>query len=134
MAVDTRKGIKGIYQEILERIELLLLNSSLEHVEHSSEVIEGGVYAWGQADVLKDAYRMALIEEYLILVTRMRLDLEEKDSKALASFDHSCNIVLTYLKQETFVYENTTDDVLKTIEKELAIQYFLMNMPVENLK
>lgn len=92
------------------------------------------MYAWGQVDVLKDAYRMALIEEYLILVTRMRLDLEEKDSKALASFDHSCNIVLTYLKQETFVYESTTDDVLKTIEKELAIQYFLMNMPVENLK
>lgn len=41
MAVDTRNVIKGIYHEILERIELLLLNSSLEYVEHSSEVIEG---------------------------------------------------------------------------------------------
>lgn len=132
MAVNRISTIKQYYSEFLERFELLIQNSSLVYVENSSEVIDGGMYSWGHSDVLNETYRMALVEEYLIIVTRMRLDLEDKASKELATFDHSCNIVLTYLKQETLLIESTKNEVMDAIKRQLAIQYFLLLLPVEN--
>lgn len=134
MAMNRINTIKEYYCEILERVELLLLNSTIEYVEKSSEVTDGGLYFWVQVDAMNNAYRMALVEEYLILVTRMRLDLEDNASKELATFDHSCNIVLTYLKQETLICEGTKEEILKSIKRQLDIQYFLLLLPVENVK
>ncbi|MBW4083507.1 hypothetical protein [Paenibacillus sp. S150] len=60
-------------------------------------------------------------------MTRMRMDSEDKSSPfCINSFDHSIKTVLSYLKQETYVWESSLEDVLKAVQRELAVQRFML--------
>lgn len=130
------EGIQGIqedYREISERIKRLIgVSSRLVLVENSSEMIEGGIYMWDKVVRAGDGVREALIEDYMTLVTRMRLDFEDKDNHChINSFDHSCKTVLNYLKQDTYVWENSLEGVLKSVQRELTVQYCILTQRVQ---
>ena len=129
MHMSDNQEIQEDYREIYERIKTLIgLHSRLVMVEDSSEVIEGGIYMWDKAGRAADAaIRDTLIEDYMTLVTRMRLDFEDKDNQChISSFDHSCRAVLNYLKQDTYVWESSPEGVLKSVHRELVIQYCIL--------
>ena len=125
-------GIKLDYAEISERIEWLLgVNSRLVLVENSPEALGGGIYKWDEVSAAGSFAKNALIEDYMILVTRMRMDLEEQNNLCqMNSFDHSCKTVLHYLKQDTYVWESSPQAVLKSVERELMLQYCILTQGV----
>jgi hypothetical protein len=133
MNVSENHEIKEEYREIYERIKLLIgLNSRLVIVENSSEVIEGGIYMWDKTYRTDTVVRDTLIEDYMTLVTRMRLDFEDMDNQChINSFDHSCRAVLNYLKQDTYVWENSPEGVLKSVYRELVVQYCILIQSVK---
>lgn len=131
--VSDNHEIQEDYREIYERIELLLgLQSRLVLVEHSTGIIEGGIYMWDKTSRADAGLRDTLIEDYMTLVTRMRLDFEDKNNPChISSFDHSCRTVLNYLKQDTYVWERSPEEVLRSVKRELIVQYCILTQSVQ---
>ncbi|WP_340025391.1 hypothetical protein MHI24_09540 [Paenibacillus sp. FSL K6-1096] len=125
--------IKLNYLEISERIEWLLgMNSRLVRVENASETLKDSIYMWDEATRVHTLAKAALIEDYMNLVTRVRLDLEDQQHPyQMNSFDHSCKTVLHYLKQDTYVWEASPQAVLRSVQRELDLQYCILTQSVE---
>ena len=91
-----------------------------------------GIYMWDEATRAHTIAKAVLIEDYMILVTRMRLDLEDRQQPyQMNSFDHSCQTVLHYLKQDTYVWEASPQAVLRSVQRELDLQYCILTQSVQ---
>lgn len=133
MRVNENREIEAYYREIYTRIERLInVDSRIAAVEHSCEFITGGIYLWDKTVRADSSIRDALVEDYMTLVTTMRLDFEENNNQShINSFDHSCRTVLNYLKQDTYVWENSTAGVLKSVQRELIVQYCILTQTLK---
>lgn len=125
--MNTNLILKNKYRYIEEQSRILIKDySQLTYVEDSSEVVEGGMFIWSEISPEAQQFRKVLIDNYLRLAAVDRSLLEECGSPYLGQYEHSFNLILSYIKQDTLLWESSIEEVLETVQKELALMYVIV--------
>lgn len=130
----TIQDVKASYKDMKVRIEAFVNScGGVEYVEGSQEVVNEGMFAWRELEDSMKQQQALLVEDYSDLTRAMRALVSDRDEVHLEEFDKSCNTVLAYIRQDSFIWESRLDEVIESIRKELIIQAFLVTQ-TENVK
>lgn len=108
----------------LQMKEFILKDSSLQYLEGSTEVIEGGARFWlpllPQDVITQDV----LCESYRLFVNAI-MDRGSDHHKIVEEFKCSAARVLHFLEQKDIVMESTLDEIFDEVNDELNKQMLL---------
>lgn len=105
---------------ILILIKAFMKDSSMTYIEGSSEIVESGAYEWMPLTSGQKLDQKAICDQYaLILDETIHLKL---DGKLLDRFNESGERVMSFLRQDSIVWQSTGPDVYDEIVKELDRQ------------
>lgn len=117
---------KTAFHEISVAIQSFVLEeSSLVHIEGSNEVVDGGAYKWTALSEEGKQTQQRLYSEYLQLIDS--IVQENLDEESLDRFTCSRDRVLSLLKQDSVVLQDTNEKVYEDITEELKLQAWLSN-------
>ena len=121
--MKTGTELRRRFHEIPVEIERFILEeSSLTPIEGSNKVVSVGAYTWTK---LSDASRQQqrLCTRYLQLIDSV--DRDNLDEESLNRFTCSRDRVLSLLKQDSVVLQDTNEKVYEDITEELKLQAWL---------
>lgn len=101
-------------------IKAFLKDSSVLYISGSSEIVESGAYEWLPLNQGKKIEQKDICEQYeqiLDETTHLKVD-----SSVLTAFEQSGERVLSFLRQDSIIWQNTTSKVYDEIIKELDVQ------------
>lgn len=107
-------------QAILILIKAFMKDSSMTYIEGSSEIVESGAYEWLPLEPGQKIDQKEICEQYIgILRDATHLKL---DGEPLNQFNESGKRVLSFLKQDSIVWQRTGSEVYDEIVEELGMQ------------
>ncbi|MCQ4086715.1 hypothetical protein [Saccharibacillus sp. JS10] len=118
--MSDKEILRNKLQAILVLIKTFMSGSSMSYIEGSSDIVESGAYEWlpltpgqkiDQSEIC-DQYRLILNE-----VTHLKLE-----GKLLDRFNESGKRVLSFLQQDSIVWQSNSSDVYDEIVRELGEQ------------
>lgn len=122
------KDIIGRYKKVNEQLEqFVLFASRLSYIEGSSQVVEGGAYAWAPLENPAQHEQSQIYQDYATVAYQARLIIENNLIGRLAEFDASVESVLSHISQGTIVFIADVDDAFSAIKVELDVQQALIH-------
>lgn len=113
------------FKDLEERInDFINDDSCIEYVEGSEEVVAGGAYAWSKLKPVAISRQEHIDADYMELAEKVRTVLKKDDSPNIEKFEHSYELVLNYIRQDTLLWVPGIKSVLNEIKYELDIQQF----------
>lgn len=115
---------KIAFHELSVAIKAFILEeSNLVPIEGSEKVVDGGAYKWRALSEEGKQTQQRLCSEYLQLID---LNVHENlDEESLDRFTCSRDRVLSLLKQDSVVLQDTNEKVYEDITEELKLQAWL---------
>ena len=115
---------KTAFHELSVAIKAFILEeSSLVHIEGSNEVVDGGAYKWKTLSEESKRTQQHLSSRYVQLIDS--IVQENLDEESLDRFTCSRDRVLSLLKQDSVVLQDTNEKVYEDITEELKLQAWL---------
>lgn len=115
---------KTEFHELSVAIKAFILEeSSLVHIEDSNEVVDGGAYKWKALSEESKQTQQRLFSRYVRLIDS--IVRENFDEESLDRFACSRDRVLSLLKQDSVVLQDTNEKVYEDITEELKLQAWL---------
>lgn len=108
--------------------EFINEDSSLEYVEGSKEVVDGGAYAWSKLKPAEISKQDHIDFDYIELAEEVRIVLENEHSPHIEKFERSFELVLNYIRQDTLLWVPGLKNVIEDIKSELDLQQFFMEV------
>ncbi len=111
-----------------ERINAFInYDSCIEYVEGSEEVVAGGAFAWTKLKSAESYKQEHIDADYVELAERVRTVLENEHSPNIEKFERSYELVMNYIRQDTFLWVPGLKNVIESIKSELDLQQFFLN-------
>ncbi|CAM3965696.1 hypothetical protein [Saccharibacillus endophyticus] len=118
--MEAKTILKKKLRSILIQIKIFMRNSSMTYIEGSSKIVENGAYEWVGLDANQTLDQQDICNEYVeILNEVVHLKL---DSSFLTQFNQSGERVLSFLRQDSIVWQKTGLQVYNEIEREIDHQ------------
>lgn len=116
--------LKTAFHDISVAIkDFILEESSLVHIEGSEKVVDGGAYKWSALSEESKKTQQDLFSQYVRIVDSIMHDKLDEDS--LDRFVCSRDRVLSLIKQDSVVLQNSNEKVYEDITEELKLQAWL---------
>ncbi|KUP25818.1 hypothetical protein [Paenibacillus sp. DMB5] len=115
-------------KELETRIdEFIREDSSIEYVEGSDEVVDGGAFAWSKLDPSEVNKQNLIHDEYIDLSNKVREILNNENSPHKERFEQSYELVVSYIRQDTLLWVPGLVNVINDIKVQLNLQKFFIN-------
>ncbi|OWR32721.1 hypothetical protein CDO73_03740 [Saccharibacillus sp. O23] len=101
-------------------IKAFLKDSSMLYIAGSLDIVENGAYEWLPLNPGQKIEQKDICEQYEKIVsdtTHLKVD-----SSIRIAFEQSSRRVLSFLRQDSIIWQNTTSKVYDEIVKELDLQ------------
>jgi len=118
--MSDKEILRNKLQAILILIKAFMKESSMTYIEGSSEIVESGAYEWLPLTPGQTLDQAEICEQYTIILqetTHLKLDGE-----LLKQFNESGERVLSFLRQDSIVWQSTGPEVYEEIVRELDAQ------------
>lgn len=115
--------LKRQFFEISLEIKVFIEKSELIYVAESSGVIEGGAYKWVELSGDNKKIQEDLCTRYELLIHS--IDTQAFEDSVLKRFVCSWERVIGFLKHDSIVLQDTTDQVCEDIKEEFRLQLWL---------
>lgn len=115
------------FKGLEERINAFINDdSSIDYVEGSKEVVDGGAYAWSKLKPAEIIRQDHIYADYEGLAERVRVILKHDNSPNIERFERSYELVINYIRQDTLLWIPGLKNVLESIKTELNLQQFIV--------
>ncbi|MEJ8306691.1 hypothetical protein [Saccharibacillus sacchari] len=118
--MSDKEVLRKKLQAILILIKVFMKDSSMTYIEGSSDIVESGAYEWLPLTPGQKLDQTEICEQYTVILQQtIHLKL---DGALLNRFNESGERVLSFLRQDSIVWQSTGPEVYEEIVKELDIQ------------
>jgi hypothetical protein len=115
------------FKELEERInQFIKEDSSLEYLEGSKEVVDGGAFAWSKLKLAESIKQDNIDADYMDLAEKVRAIMKVDSSPDIEKFESSYELVLNYIRQDTLLWVPGLKSVLDSIKSELDLQQLFL--------
>lgn len=118
--MSDKEILRNQLHAILILIKAFMKDSSMTYIEGSSEIVESGAYEWLPLTPGQTIDQTEICERYTVILdetTHLKLDGELLDR-----FNESGQRVLSFLRQDSIVWQSSGPEVYEEIVKELDTQ------------
>ncbi len=118
--MSDKEVLRNKLRAILILIKAFMKDSSMTYIEGSSDIVESGAYEWLPLTPGQTLDQTEICEQYMAILqetTHLKLDGELLDR-----FNESGERVLSFLRQDSIVWQSSSHAVYEEIVKELDIQ------------